>query len=228
MSMKTVCWARVRGCLLAGAVASVFVLAAGCSGAAPTDGTDQTKVDESVSPQACINCPPPPLVFPYPPPDCRVLVNGVVQMYAAHYVEKLPNTWGQHYLAWNQRFDDGYSFPFPTPADWPKPASVANYEAALWQVPSTLWWQYVIKELTPPPPGSRIWAESARSFFMVGIPQIGDYARAYSIAQQYPDYPVEAKINTCVHVTVRSGNTLYDTGETFYVYDEHDPYNPPW
>jgi hypothetical protein len=165
------------------------------------------------------------------PTYCVYYAPPVYQVFPAHYVEKIPNTWGANYAPWNGRnFDDGYSIPFPTP--WITPTSTTPdpyaYEHALWNIPSTLFWEYLVHDITPPASPDHPYTENVgRAYFMVGIPALGDYAAAASLASANTAYPVESRVNKCVRIVTRSGSTITDTGEYFLVYDEHDPRNPP-
>jgi hypothetical protein len=228
---------------LAGLVAA-SISVAGCfappgeTGTAP-DVKDLGTSSEMILPPSTITViPSAPL-----PPYCVYSAPGVTQYFPAHYVEKIPNNWGIRpppgidYTQVNNpynghgadsRFADNYSVPFPTP--WITAGSTQpdphTYEQSLWWVPSTLWWQYLVHDVVSIGDG-RYSDIVGHAYFMVPIPALSDYDRAHNLAVANAAWPVEARVNTCVRVVTRIDTTIYDTGESFLVYDEHDPRGPP-
>jgi hypothetical protein len=234
-------FSRVRGrCGLGALLVIASALAVGCSSAGPGEEGSLPEVkDQGISTQSTTRSDIIELIPATPIPQyCSV--PGIVPLnLPAHWVEKIPNNWGVGYtstpnpwtgVAGNSRFSDGYSIPFPTP--WINPGTTTpdphTYEMSLWWIPSTLWWEYLVHDIQGPPPGSRLYSEDlSRAFFMVPIPSLSDYTAASSLAAANTAYPVEARANKCVRVLTRSGSYIYDTGESFFVYDEHDPQSPP-
>jgi hypothetical protein len=236
---------KVRAFGVLGALAAASVLATGCSAAAPGEGGSAPEVkDQGVSTE--MFTPLPINVIPGTPipPSCIYWDGTTYQTLPAHYVEKVPNDWGKRPLGVNYtvvanpynghgpdpRFGDGYSIPFPTP--WVTAGSTQpdphTYEQSLWWIPSTLWWEYLVHDITPPPPGSRTYVDDiAHAYFMVGIPAITDYDRASTLASANAGSPVDARVNKCVRILTRTNSTIFDTGESFLVLDEHDPRSPP-
>jgi hypothetical protein len=216
------------------AVITAGVLAVGCSAAAPDaqGGAVPEVTDHGTSPEYFQ---PPQYAYATPGNPIGgscIYWNGVTYQYLTpHYVEKIPNNWGANYAPWNGRdFNDGYSIPFPTP--WIQQGSTQpdpfTYEDMLWNIPSTLFWEYLVHDITPPPAGGRTYTVYVgHAYFFVGIPSMSDYPRASSLAAQNTGYPVEARVNQCVRVLTRSNGLVFDTGEWYFVYDEHDPISPP-
>ena len=226
----------VRALGVLGALVAASVLAMGCS--APPDGqtggTAPEVKDQGVSPEFVL---PPGYIFVQPdaPLNRYCVIPGVTiapTYVPAHFVEKLPTTWGAG-LPFNMSYtpsshvNDGYSIPFPTP--WLTPSSNApdpyTYEHALWSIPSTRGFEYLVSEIVQ---AGDFWAENTgRNFFLVGIPALSDYTAASNLATQNTGVPVEARVRECVRVFTRTDTVIHDTGEYFLVYDEHDPTSPP-